>query len=114
MVWDFRRALSPYCPKGLRGIARWPARADARAGHTCSSSVPLRFHPGFDLALGLALAKSVARLQALDQFVAAAADMGDIFVSKLDPVAADAGLELHPIALDVGPVHRCLRIGDGQ
>ena len=70
------------------------------------SRVALRLHPGFDLALGLGPGKTVTRLQAPAQLLAAAADAREILIGQLDPIVADLAFELHPIDLNLIPVHR--------
>ena len=89
---------------GVPDAARMPRRA--RKANLSSRRVALRSQPGLDLALGFDPGKTVARLQAGDQFAAAAGDARDILVSELCPVVADLALEHHPIHLDLIPVHR--------
>jgi hypothetical protein len=38
----------------------------------------------------------------------------EIFVGELDPIRPNLALELHPIDLNLIPVHRCLLVGAGR
>src|SRR5262249_20566825 len=73
-------------------------------------SVALGFHPSLDLPLSFAPAEAVTRLQTFDQFIAAAPNAGEILVGDLDPIALHTCFELHPVTLNLVPIHPCLLV----
>ena len=100
---DLRRRAA----QGRRGqMVTTPSPSGGSCRRRRSRRVALRLHPGLDLAFGFGLGEAVARLQAADQFAAAAADARDVLVGELGPIVADLALELHPIDLNLIPVHR--------
>jgi kynurenine formamidase len=105
----FRRVLLRYClsPDNRRANNK-AGPVPTRAGQVASGRVALGLDPGVDLPSGFVLAEAVTRLQAFDQLVATAPDACEILVGELDPVAPHTCFELHPVTLNLVPIHPCL------